>query len=71
MAALRMVARACGGGEAVQVAAHGAHASPALSNPDSICGVIRFDSGLPATVSISLAASQVGVVNRVTTAPIG
>lgn len=61
VAALRMLAKACGLGEATQVSARTAHVRPDLSDPDSLVGVIGFESGkgVPASVSISMAAPQV------------
>ena len=60
VAALRMLAQACGLGEAAEVSARTAHAKPDLSGPDSVVGVVGFERGTaPASISISLATSQV------------
>ncbi len=59
-AALRMLAAAGGLGEATEVTARTTHTKADLSDPDSIVGVVRFEHGAaPASMSISLAASQV------------
>lgn len=60
VAALRMMAGACGLGEAKEVSGRTFHAKPDLSGPDSVVGVVAFEKGAaPASVSISLAASNV------------
>ncbi|KXZ41955.1 hypothetical protein GPECTOR_235g550 [Gonium pectorale] len=59
IAALRAVAGAAGLGQAVRVTAHSLQAKPDLSNPDSVVGVALFEGGVPASISISLAAHQV------------
>ena len=43
IAALRMMAGACGLGEACEVSARTYHAKPDLSGPDSVVGVGAFD----------------------------
>ncbi|GAX80331.1 hypothetical protein CEUSTIGMA_g7769.t1 [Chlamydomonas eustigma] len=59
VSALRMLAHACGLGEAREVSAQTAHVKEDLSDPDSVVGVVRFQHGsTPASVSITLAASQ-------------
>lgn len=61
IAALRMIAKACGAGEATTATGLTAHAAEGLSNPDSVVGVVKFGSGpgVPASVSISLASNHV------------
>lgn len=58
IAALRLLAAGCNAGPAVSASAFTRHAKPDLPAPDSIAGIVRFESGVPASVSISLAASQ-------------
>ncbi|KAG1678880.1 hypothetical protein FOA52_003548 [Chlamydomonas sp. UWO 241] len=58
-AALRMLAHACGMGEATEAVARSCHAKPALSSPDTLVGVLSFkNSSAPAAVSISIGASH-------------
>ncbi|MEW5305983.1 MAG: hypothetical protein WDW36_008489 [Sanguina aurantia] len=61
IAALRLVAGACGAGDATSASGLTAHAAGGLSDPDSVVGVVRFGSspGVPASVSISLASDHV------------
>ncbi|GLC46186.1 hypothetical protein PLESTB_001199000 [Pleodorina starrii] len=60
VAALRMMAAAAGLGQAVSATAHALQAKPELSFPDSVVGVALFaNGGVPASISISLAAHQV------------
>lgn len=64
IAALRLLAAAAGLGQACNASALAHQASPALSPPDTLVGVVRFsadtDAGfVPASVSISLAAPMV------------
>ncbi|KAG2444564.1 hypothetical protein HXX76_001309 [Chlamydomonas incerta] len=59
VAALRMLAAAAGAGEATSVSAHAVQVKPDLSFPDSVVGVATFAGGVPASISISLAAHQV------------
>ncbi|KAG2449151.1 hypothetical protein HYH02_005898 [Chlamydomonas schloesseri] len=59
VAALRMLAASAGAGEATSVSAHAVQVKPDLSFPDSVVGVATFASGVPASISISLAAHQV------------
>lgn len=60
VAALRMLAAACGLGEATEASARTSSIKPDLSGPDSMVGTIGFQAGSAwASVSITLGASQV------------